>query len=739
MKMLFSSPSDIWAKSTGESLEEHTEWCLKIFKLLLLWQDDSIKRISQKLNIDERELKSRLFATVYLHDIGKASPRFQEYLRNGGKVTPHSLLSLPFTMASLSQISGASFEALAILSHHTPFYEGLFEDFNRMVINERIYIMPYVKDFYVKLPSKHKKILGYSFPFRLKTPIWGKSVGELRRLAIGDHLNKPPFIRDLFALFVSTLHTCDWMGSAKADSLKFSTEIITKRMEKILGKKAQHKSKRWKGWNDFQSRASDIYGDVFIRIPTGQGKTEAALKWADKRASKIFYLLPTRVVSNHLYERLRGYFGEDVGLAHGTSILVLAEEKGWNEELYRSEQLKASTGLKSIVVATVDQLLLSMLHFRHWEMLTINASNSMIIFDEIHSYDLYTTALILETAKEFKTRDVKLCFMSATFPSYIKKALKKALGDIPLIYESSLDNLCRHNILWRNENISAASEEIGIFLKQGKKILVVLNTVPDAVTLYQALVEKGVSKEKLRLFHSRFIEMDRRKLEDDIVKGSAADGFIAVTTQVIEVGIDIDYDFLYTQVAPLDALIQRMGRVNRRGKSLVDSPNVFIFKTEDRRSDRVYGESNMKIAKEICSRFKGYPVSEKVLRKIVEEQYPCEAMYLSLQKELIRVKERLKELRRYLWNIQTVRLGREDEWLRRIATTRQQEQISVEAVPMKFKQEIENLSNKIEAIKYHVRIPFWMAKGRLRLFTSHIPFVDLEYDQELGIRDPRDF
>lgn len=740
METLFSSSSDIWAKDNGETLEDHTNSCIAILKQFLSYKADAVRRISQKLNIDNRELASRLFATVYLHDIGKTAHGFQKYIRGGKKATPHSLLSLPFISAALTHINGMSFETIAVLSHHTPYYESLFEDYNGMLLDENKYIMPYAKDFYNLLPSKHEEILGYPFPFDLKTPFWEKSVAELKQFAIGDHLNKPSFTREILALFVGVLHTCDWLGSSKVINPKFFTELISAKIETELREKSQTKSKKWAGWKYFQLKATDVDNDIFIRIPTGQGKTEAALKWADKESKNIFYLLPTRVVSNHLYERLQKYFGDDVGLAHGTAILKLAEEKDWDEEIYRTDYLKASTGLKPIIVATVDQLLLSMLHFRHWEMLTLNASDSMIIFDEIHSYDLYTTALIFEAAKEFKNRGAKLCFMSATFPSYIEKGLKEILRQPPIIHEKSFDNLCRHNVKWSNHTIVSSIDEIIHLLNNGMRILIVLNTVPEAVNLYQCFIKKNVSKEKIKLFHSRFIERDRRTLENDIVKGSFSDGFIAITTQVIEVGIDIDYDFLYTQVAPLDALIQRMGRVNRKGEKNIDTPNVFIFDVKNSGSDWVYGKDNMERAKKICQNLNTVLLTEKNLRDLVEKQYPINKIYPSLICEQERVQANLQELRIYLWHLQTVRLQRGDEWLRRIATTRQKQenQLSIEVIPLLFKQNIERLSNKIEVINYHVRIPFWMAKGKLVFSENKIPFVNLKYDQEIGVIDPRE-
>ena len=89
------------------------------------------------------------------------------------------------------------------------------------------------------------------------------------------------------------------------------------------------------------------------------------------------------------------------------------------------------------------------------------------------------------------------------------------------------------------------------------------------------------------LFHSRFIEQDRQKRENRIVEGNKeTEGFVAVVTQIVEVSLDIDYDVMFTQVAPVDALVQRFGRVNRKGqKGLVP---IYVFEP-DEGSTKVYG------------------------------------------------------------------------------------------------------------------------------------------------------
>ena len=102
------------------------------------------------------------------------------------------------------------------------------------------------------------------------------------------------------------------------------------------------------------------------------------------------------------------------------------------------------------------------------------------------------------------------------------------------------------------------------------------------------LVRNRIGQTHAMLFHSRFIEQDRQEREERIVEGNQkTSGFVAVVTQIVEVSLDIDYDVMFTQVAPVDALVQRFGRVNRKGqKGLVP---VYVFQP-DEGSVKVYGE-----------------------------------------------------------------------------------------------------------------------------------------------------
>ncbi len=163
--------------------------------------------------------------------------------------------------------------------------------------------------------------------------------------------------------------------------------------------------------------------------------------------------------------------------------------------------------------------------------------------------------------------------------------------------------------------IENAIQSIRKDYEKGKNILVILNTVEKSMEMY---------------------------------------GFIAVTTQVVEVSLDIDYDVLYTELSPIDALVQRMGRVNRKGKKGVI--DVFIYEP-DEKSSKVYGEGNINRANEIVQNINGNEITEGMIKTLVERQYPKEEMLKELQNEMENVQDGLRYLRRNLWHIQTLQLS----------------------------------------------------------------------------------
>lgn len=712
--------SEILAKPE-ETIEEHTNKAISFLLKYFDWQESNISRVARLAGISDEEIKSRLFATVYLHDIGKASIDFQRHIRDKSRGTPHALLSLPFIYTAVPPLGRIHYESLAVMSHHTPFYDNLYSDWSEIAFEEK-YCLEETKKFYHQLPFIHKEITGKKYPFSLNEPELGIAKDLLGR--VKDLYHIPPKAREIFSLFASALHYSDWLASGNID-YKYSEGCIAEKTEKSL-------IKEYGGfnWYNFQNRIRNIEGDVFIRIPTGKGKTEAALLWADRNLNgeKLIYLLPTRVTSNAMYLRMKKFFGDIVGISHGTAAMMIAEEKSWGTEEYMSKKLLSSTFMEPVTIATIDQLLLAKFNWYHWESIEQNTAFSAVVFDEIHSYDTYTTALIFNLVSELKEKGAKFAFMSATFPDYLRESLERIIGEKTVIQEKNYDKLCRHRIHFTDMPIENAIQSIRKDYEKGKKILVILNTVEKSMEMYKELKE-GIRNEDIILYHSRFIERDRREKEDKIIKcAKLSHGFIAVTTQVVEVSLDIDYDVLYTELSPIDALVQRMGRVNRKGKKGVI--DVFIYEPNEK-SSKVYGEGNINRANEIVEDINGNEITEGMIKTLVERQYPKEEMLKELQNEMKNIQDSLRYLRRNLWHIQTLQLS--DEWntLRKLAKSRKERFPTIEIIPLDFKEEIDKLFSPPEIIQYTVRVPLYIVDNCL--LREKRWYADVNYNKEYGV------
>ncbi len=744
-----SSSTSILAKP-DETLSVHTNNAIFFLRQVINWQSNNISNVCNLLNIDQEEIIARLFAMVYLHDIGKSCYSFQKHIRSGDKKSrafPHPLLSLPFVIGSTPSLKVRDIEeyseALAVMSHHTPFYDDLYSQYieadSETQLNtgpDTLYYKDYALRFYSYLPECYRWNFKKTYPFKLSTPLlavkFGRILSKIKQTVQRE--DRPEGLRYVHSLFVSIMHYSDWLASGKS-FYRYSEELLAPRLDLY----AIH-NQSFRNWYDIQREAGTITGNMVLSAPTGKGKTEAALWWANSNLNlgKILYLLPTRVTVNAMYERMKKVLGHTTGISHGTSVLKIAEDEKWNNPNIMIKRLIFGTFMSPITIATVDQLLLSQFNWRHWEMVDQNASNAVIIFDEIHAYDFYTLALITEMIRVLAKRGSRFAFLSATLPSYIKDHLARLLT-IKHLSDKEFRSLVRHNIKFLDQEILNAIDSIIKEYKNGKKVLVIINTVDVAINFYRLMKDQFTSlqlnHDKLLLYHSRFIEKHRTDKEIRIMHAvDDKEGFIAITTQVVEVSLDIDYDILFTQLAPLDALVQRFGRVNRRGSKSITEPNVLIYTYGDK--DRlVYGEDNLKNANDIMETYlAGKTPSEEQIIQLIDLQYPKESTLDAFKKESQHVRADLRTLRRELWDIQTLLLGKRENALYKIARTRHEKIPDVEIIPYMYKQEVESLEHKLEAINYLVRVPLYrfmqciLPKADNSIWT----YADIEYSEEEG-------
>lgn len=375
---------------------------------------------------------------------------------------------------------------------------------------------------------------------------------------------------------------------------------------------------------------------------TGAGKTEAALTlayrlMANGAANGFFIGLPTMATANAMYDRTANFYkalfegDANLVLAHGSRQLVESFAKSilpYSHTKYDPEQQDETASarctawladhnkralLSQAGVGTIDQVLLGVLHSKHQSLRLLGLFHKVLIVDEVHACDAYMQG-VLEAFLEFHARaGGSAILLSATLPNRMKQAFLNA-------YANGRNGLCPDikkdeyplATTWRVSNtepdeIALATREavkrtvvidyrhqqteivaiINAALAAGQCVCWIRNTVTDATEAFE-LFARRLPREKLILFHARFALGDRLAKEENVLAafGSVSDaskrsGRLVIATQVIEQSLDVDFDLLISDLAPIDRLIQRAGRLRRHNRDV--SGNRLVIGEQDQR------------------------------------------------------------------------------------------------------------------------------------------------------------
>jgi CRISPR-associated endonuclease/helicase Cas3 len=395
-----------------------------------------------------------------------------------------------------------------------------------------------------------------------------------------------------------------------------------------------------------QTKAETTDGSALLVAPTGSGKTEAALLWAARQAEvnrglpRLFYTLPYQASMNAMYLRLRESFPNMVGLQHGRSLLalyrlLLDQEYGPDQAARRAKWARNLVELNHnpVRVFSPYQMLKGMYRLKGYEALLADYHGAAFIFDEIHAYEVKRLALILKTIEYLaRNYDAHFLVMSATFPTLIKDWLAGALGNPTSIKAEPVlfDEFKRHRLcLLDGELLSDEGlRRIESDARVGKSVLVVCTLVARAQAAYRQLREQlkdtGIHVE---LLHGRFNMRDRSAKEKLVREAAGSTSgqrrpIVLVATQVVEVSLDIDLDTIYTDPAPLEALVQRFGRINRRRKAK-DLAMVNVYR-QPADGQRIYADALITGTLAVLERENGKPLDESAVGRWVDEIYEGE-------------------------------------------------------------------------------------------------------------------
>lgn len=362
---------------------------------------------------------------------------------------------------------------------------------------------------------------------------------------------------------------------------------------------------------------------VIVEAPMGEGKTEAALLLYDNLASRgaagLYFALPTQATANQILGRIERYLARSFpGEAHGLHLV-----HGGAGLSHRYEELKqrafctraidgAAQGtedqgpiadawfarskralLAPLAVGTIDQALLGVLRSKHHFLRLHGLAGKVVLVDEVHAYDTYTSQILARMCQWLRAIGSTVVLLSATLASTQRARLLGAYGIDPaplmaayprltVVSDGQVRTVAFESrrkpvdvtVEWKEEaNLFSALPEV---LREGGCVAWIVNTVARSQAVYCALLEMRRCGElpadiELSLLHARFPFVDRQTRERHAEEAFGAPevakerprAAVLVGTQVLEQSLDLDFDLMITDLAPIDLVLQRLGRLHR--------------------------------------------------------------------------------------------------------------------------------------------------------------------------------
>ena len=718
-----------------------------------------------ELGYIEKEMYELLKIACEYHDLGKINEIFQARMKNKKlhfdleKEIRHNVLSLFFVDSErVNKINPEDKKnyvrmLFAILYHH---YNS---DLMRMV-------------------SSSKRQLENIFPQDAFPDIQD----EIYSLPIGieEEISEVIGLKDEKAVKMKgLLHKCDYAASGHYP-IEFRNDFLLSGLEYLLmqwNNPADQKKQEIQSaeefalyeqdknervtvdWNSLQYFCKEKQNQNIIAVAqTGMGKTEAGLLWIGNH--KGFFVLPIRTAINAIYGRIRkdmlvnsDKIDEQVGILHSEQLEYYTKNiEDSDEDIY--EYVKRGKQLSlPLNISTLDQLFDFIFQYPGYELKLATLSYSRIVIDEIQMYNAELLAYLIFGLEKIVKMGGKVAILTATLPPFVKELLEQHLNILKENQEVFIDDKkARHHIKVCDKKINA-EDIVKLYLKnkeacksnahKGNKILVVCNKIKTAQKIFDdvnELIKAKYDEKEIHIFHSRFIKEDREKLEKEIIEfgqtGNKSEdvgekGGIWITTSVVEASLDIDFDYLVTELQDLCSLLQRMGRCNRKGLKSVFEPNCYIYlqidsadligktkRTGRRGKEKVYGfidATLYELSKKAISEHEGI-LTESQKQEMLQKYFTTENMQNSY------FMNSFKKTYKYLSEIRPYSYQKNEKKLREIVTETiipspvyEEKSTQILECVQKLKQsdlsvvQRQKLRNQI--MKYTVNVPYYHWKS----------------------------
>ncbi len=599
----------------NQTLLGHTRDCLTVCDELLIRRELFFRNFCERYSWNWEEVRHCIRFAVWFHDIGKASNQWQDYINGKRKSITHALPSFAIGAMSLNvrrfEKSPKLAALFAVLAHHTQvLHNGSFpEDRYRSIVDIPL---PYLNQHFAcfreiepdfKIEHWQKQQLQFNW--------FCKFLGNFKT----DVRREPDLqFKALYTLILNILTASDNYASknepkngstdnphgrnlSRGQLLLINDEfpLYDNTPLKILSflPEGEHP-------NEMQRKIVTSDSDrLILNAGCGEGKTAAALLFAQKllkenKIDRIILTLPTKFTANNLYRDLVSPDEYDipkelVGIIHGDSeqfLMQFSDDETQDEtedtnENVKTQEFENNFYAKPVTISTVDHLLMSLYHgYKYADRAFFNIVSSLVVFDEVHYYQEQTIKAIATAMRHLTRLKVPHLVMTATIPDAIRKRFdypeKYPFLQAPAVINGTSDPKTPFEIVKLKETPldkenTISSELVKLVAEnQNKRQIIFVNQVNRAKNVYLELKKQGICKN-LICYHSGFIgkhRVEKEKVIRSLFKGS--DTCVLVSTQVSELSLDISADVMYSEIAPIDSIVQRGGRLNRKGISSID-------------------------------------------------------------------------------------------------------------------------------------------------------------------------
>ncbi len=526
-----------------------------------------------------------------LHDIGKVHPVFQKRLhekrRSHKEVFRHEIASLFFLSAFPLEQWNELIEM--VVSHH----KSVKNDINKLGLLDLEQLCDY-EDFHLGKWEQWSKdawqiLIDLNIPYKLIT----KNDARENLIFAVNYCTKKNKERG-FSEWKGLMMAGDHFASALIDA----TEDNSKNLFTKPNLSFYNRTHPLYPLSLISASSTKKHTIVFAC--TSAGKTDYLFR---RCKGRVFYTLPFQASINAMFKRVakdleRDNNDLDIRVLHSTSKIIKGKNK--DEEVVLQSQIGAS-----IKILTPHQLAALAFGMKGYEALLLDLKGCDIILDEVHTYTGVSQVIVLKLVEVLVRIDCNVHIGTATMPTILYQKIKEILGSDVLEVKLSPDELNKfdRHIIHKINAFEDAKSLIKEAVKNNQKVLIVLNKVKTAQEVFDYIQNEDEFKHiPSMLLHSRFKREDRNKKEKNLIGldengnplhtfNTSTEACIVVSTQIVEVSLDISFDMMITECAPLDALIQRFGRVNRvrNPETIGKYKHIYVISPpEDEKNARPY-------------------------------------------------------------------------------------------------------------------------------------------------------